>query len=571
MKKALLLTFIGILSLGFQTQADRLSDLGFDAKESSVLSSAFSQADFTEFLKVLDINPTTVKGLLSELNISDRSPLLEKNTSENNQLNTLSDTRNQKSDLNSEQITDVREFSNARININPTKTYNYTAINCKTYQINYLTDREVYTSPDFQQPMYFIAPAYIERYIDSKNPGTCIKRDSYDTNQRFSNNSTSRYIAPNGKIYYTKSTTNGRRYSDEMESPIRFNSLATLQQKIFDENSMESIKTSLVSTNLQRTSQEVASFIDTRQSSNDIASSNTLNVRQSNNDIVSSNALDARQSNTNTLNIRQSNDEIISTSLNNPSRTPFTGLCESPTNPRQPKEYTTFASSRYPWCDTNDIKVGKFVIAACNVGASIASPEYYCESAGQKFQRGNNYGRAYDDTPRTSTNQISNPIHPFSSSTFIKEYSDRATPSNSNLRGGNTNDWLTTLPSSLADLEARKWPCAQWYHVPSQWEWNQLLINWANDNNVNLDDANGYKSFSNATAAWKFKNALYLPLAGIRNSWDGELNSPRIHGFYWSSSPNITSSRLFYLDSTNVIASHDNYRSYGFSIRCFKN
>ena len=74
------------------------------------------------------------------------------------------------------------------------------------------------------------------------------------------------------------------------------------------------------------------------------------------------------------------------------------------------------------------------------MGASIASPEYYCESAGQKFQRGNNYGRAYDDTPRTSTNQISNPIHPFSSSTFIKEYSDRATPSNSNLRGGNTND-----------------------------------------------------------------------------------------------------------------------------------
>ncbi len=353
MKKILLLIGVGILSRGIQAQADRLSDLGFDAKESSILSSAFSEADFTKFLRDSNLTPATIKEVLSELN-------MQANTQENIQSSTPSEERSQKADLNIEQTLDVSSFSNARggnisssrsSSSTSTKTYNYTAINCKVYQIEYLASEGVYTSPDFQKPMYFVAPAYIERYIDSKNPGTCIKRDFYDTNQRFTNTSTSRYIAPNGKIYYTKSTTNGKRYSDEMESPVRFNNLTSLQQKIFNGNPMESIKTSLASTSLQRASHEVA-LVDTRQSNSDIVSSNT--TRQSNNDIPSSDILSTRQPNDNVLSAdslrtRQVNDDIIFTSLNDSGwMTPSSGLCESPTNPRQPKEYTTFASSRYP-------------------------------------------------------------------------------------------------------------------------------------------------------------------------------------------------------------------------------
>ncbi|MDR0283231.1 MAG: hypothetical protein LBI53_08360 [Candidatus Peribacteria bacterium] len=44
-----------------------------------------------------------------------------------------------------------------------------------------------------------------------------------------------------------------------------------------------------------------------------------------------------------------------------------------------------------------------------------------------------------------------------------------------------------------------------------------MLISWADSNKVNLEDTNGYKSFSNATAAGKFRTTLYLPLAGMRN------------------------------------------------------
>jgi hypothetical protein len=98
-----------------------------------------------------------------------------------------------------------------------------------------------------------------------------------------------------------------------------------------------------------------------------------------------------------------------------------------------------------------------------------------------------------------------------------------------------------------------------------------LLISWADSNKVNLEDTNGYKSFSNATAAGKFRTTLYLPLAGMRNGWNGVPSSPGVHGFYRSSSPNMTSSRLFYINASNVIATNDNYRAYGFSVRCFKN
>ncbi|MDR0650426.1 MAG: hypothetical protein LBG59_03275 [Candidatus Peribacteria bacterium] len=45
--------------------------------------------------------------------------------------------------------------------------------------------------------------------------------------------------------------------------------------------------------------------------------------------------------------------------------------------------------SRYPGCDTDDITVGSYTIAACNVGATTAGTT--SASYGSLFQRGNNY------------------------------------------------------------------------------------------------------------------------------------------------------------------------------------
>lgn len=104
-----------------------------------------------------------------------------------------------------------------------------------------MADQEAYTSPDFKKTEYFIAPAYIERYIDTKNPGNCSIKSSYATNQKFDNRSELRYIAPNGKIYYTD-PINNKRSSPEINAYTSFPSLNALRAKIQSSNPMIAIK-----------------------------------------------------------------------------------------------------------------------------------------------------------------------------------------------------------------------------------------------------------------------------------------------------------------------------------------
>jgi surface protein len=77
-------------------------------------------------------------------------------------------------------------------------------------------------------------------------------------------------------------------------------------------------------------------------------------------------------------------------------------------------------AEKYPECDTADITVGDYTVAACNVGATIAGTGYSLETSGKKFQRGNNYGWKDDEKPTTAEVQPSNPTRPYSSGTFIK-------------------------------------------------------------------------------------------------------------------------------------------------------
>ena len=47
--------------------------------------------------------------------------------------------------------------------------------------------------------------------------------------------------------------------------------------------------------------------------------------------------------------------------------------------------------------------------------------------------------------------------------------------------------WYDTVNHVATDVKDRQWPCASWYHVPSAWEWNELLKLWcAQDNGCNL-------------------------------------------------------------------------------------
>ncbi len=117
------------------------------------------------------------------------------------------------------------------------KRYEYMTLNCKVYEIVYLPKQDCYTSPDMQTPEYFITKEHLERYIDSKNPWYCKSKKIKKLQTEFDNRSKLRYIAPNGKIYYTDPNAEGR-YSNEMKSVNYMSSLRGLQWEISDNNPM---------------------------------------------------------------------------------------------------------------------------------------------------------------------------------------------------------------------------------------------------------------------------------------------------------------------------------------------
>ena len=122
----------------------------------------------------------------------------------------------------------------------------------------------------------------------------------------------------------------------------------------------------------------------------------------------------------------------------------------------------------------------------------------------------------------------------------------------------------------------RQWPCPVWYHVPSQKEWNDLLVLYASLYTGTITDeyTDEYWTYYEwDTFGEDFANYFKLPFAGSRNYLDASLGSQGSNGLYWSSSPNSASSnyaRNLNLDSSNVGADYNSIRAYGGSVRCFK-
>jgi len=71
----------------------------------------------------------------------------------------------------------------------------------------------------------------------------------------------------------------------------------------------------------------------------------------------------------------------------------------------------------------------------------------------------------------------------------------------------------------------------------------------------------------------KFQNSFKLPFAGYRAHWNAVSYDQSYGGDYWSSSPrseNSTYARFLYMDSSTVQAHNLDFRTYGYSVRCFK-
>lgn len=192
------------------------------------------------------------------------------------------------------------------------------------------------------------------------------------------------------------------------------------------------------------------------------------------------------------------------------------------------------------------------------------------------FQWGNNYWfNIFDDITENVKNydlvnidtSINWPGNYYVSWTFITDSTwwnayDRSIVRNDNLwwwSGDFNSNWQ--LP--ILNVADRQWPCPDGFHIPSKWEWLNVIEMIWND-------------------ADKFRNTLLMPTAWYRQYDDGVVRESS--GYYdenqiywdrlWSSSPNSSDDRMannLFFDGVRRGVSNNWWRSNGFSIRCFQN
>ena len=202
------------------------------------------------------------------------------------------------------------------------------------------------------------------------------------------------------------------------------------------------------------------------------------------------------------------------------------------------------ATTTYPWCDTADIIVCSWIwtwytISACNLWTTISwtgAISYW-----DLYQ----FGKS--DTSWINWNSSwgydwKSPgwIDAWSANLWWVEESEKTT--------------ATYVNQNSIDKIKMQWPCAIWYHVPTNAEWVWLYTAWWWENN------------------WvSMQTELKLPYSGARNWSSGWLVNQGSKGFYWSSSPNGSLVYRLCFDSNGIISTNYFARGNGFSIRCFKN
>lgn len=154
---------------------------------------------------------------------------------------------------------------------------------------------------------------------------------------------------------------------------------------------------------------------------------------------------------------------------------------------------------------------------------------------------------------------------------------------------GESHDWLRWWENddrsngwwaNETNYVGRQWPCPEWYHVPSAWEWWLLVKYWQKTygNTTILSWWNGQYNFVGNAARQSFMNYFKLPLAWTMDSLDANMTMLGDEGMYWSStagSANSGYAEHLTIDSddnpSSVYATAESPRIEGYSVRCFKN
>jgi len=137
------------------------------------------------------------------------------------------------------------------------------------------------------------------------------------------------------------------------------------------------------------------------------------------------------------------------------------------------------------------------------------------------------------------------------------------------------NRWLDILDETI---KKRQWPCPDWFHIPSIWEWSKLIEfynegKWYNAELYEKDGLKEYDSYFSRDHSnmpeW-FIKYFNIPFAWDRNEINAELEDQNTLGYYRSSTP-WSYYAAFADDMVSTIKEDSGLHSYGMSIRCFSN
>ena len=117
----------------------------------------------------------------------------------------------------------------------------------------------------------------------------------------------------------------------------------------------------------------------------------------------------------------------------------------------------------------------------------------------------------------------------------------------------------------------RQWPCPEWYHVPYTTEW--LATKNLFDKRALTEAWSTYcSSLTNSAIQYCMPAALGLPFAGYRDYSSAGVSNQGTNAYYWSSTAcSADNAYYLYFRSAGLGPQNGIRRSYGFSVRCFKN
>jgi uncharacterized protein (TIGR02145 family) len=114
-------------------------------------------------------------------------------------------------------------------------------------------------------------------------------------------------------------------------------------------------------------------------------------------------------------------------------------------------------------------------------------------------------------------------------------------------------DWRSPQNANLwQGVSGVNKPCPTGYRIPTNAELDEERASWSSNN-----------------TAGAYASPLKFTIAGKRNYSDGSISDVDSYGYYWSSTIDGTGARYLFFDSSDAYTS-DNYRAYGFSVRCIK-